>query len=425
MMQVFSNPLRHQSTKGGEIYPYYAGFSEAFVVDAVKWLDVEGGTVLDPWLGAGTTTRAAKGLRVNSIGFDLNPVMVLVAKAEQLDRADAHVLDPLAKKIVSYSETIRPSNESIPLEMFFEKKAAQWISATALAVWLHLVDAEPPADDSLGLRTVSSLPALFFVGLFNVVRALLAPLNTSNPTWIKTPSRPDQRVSVSRSVIQRAYSMEIRRLAELVLFRSFASNADTVASIAVADSRALPLKDRSVQGIVTSPPYCTRLDYGRATMPELLILESIGLACYEKSRLSLMGAAVTRHETIQPASPDWGETCQLLLEQIYRHPSKASQSYYYRSHYSYFSDIAKSVSEMARVVADNGKACVVVQDSYYKEIHNDLPKIFTEMASRVGLKKIGEYAYQKRRSMCRINSASSAYRSKRVPLEVALLFEKR
>lgn len=425
MSQAFSNPLRQGATKGGEIYPYYAGFSEAFVVDALKWLSPARGAVLDPWLGAGTTTRAAKGLRVNSIGFDLNPVMVLVSKAEQLDRADAHVLDPLARKIVAYSETIRPSREILPLEIFFDKKSAEWISATALAVWLHLVDSEPPTKESLGLKTVSPLPALFFVSLFNVVRALLAPLNTSNPTWIKTPPHPDQRISVCKSETKKAYLAEIKRLAEIILLRSLAGNVDAVASISVADSRALPLQDRSAQGVITSPPYCTRLDYGRATMPELLVLESIGLACYEESRLSLMGAAVTRQEVIQPASPDWGETCQALLEQIYHHPSKASQTYYYRSHYSYFSDMAKSVSEIARVMADNSKACVVVQDSYYKEIHNNLPQIFTEMAARTGLKKIGEHFYQKRRSMCRINSASSVYRAKRVPLEVALLFEKR
>ena len=425
MSKAFSNPLRQRSTKGGEIYPYYAGFSGGFIKDAVKWLGAEDGAILDPWLGAGTTTRTAKELRVNSIGFDLNPVMVLVAKAEQLDRADAHVLDPLAKKIVSYSETVRLTRERLPLEVFFDRGAAQCISATALAVWQHLVDENLPTKDKLGLQTVSPLPALFFVALFNVVRGLLATLQTSNPTWIKTPSHLDQRVFVSKSAIKKAFLTEIQRLSELILFRPVVGNADAVASISVADSRALPLTDRSVQGVITSPPYCTRLDYGRATMPELLILESIGLACYEKSRLSLMGAAVTRNEEIQHVNPSWGETCQALLEKIYHHPSKASKTYYYRSHFSYFSDMAQSVSEIARVMANNGKACIVVQDSYYKEVHNDLPKILTEMAARVGLEKTGEYVYQKRRSMCRINSASAAYRSKRVPLEVAILFEKR
>ncbi len=425
MPKVFSNPLRQGTNKGSEVYPYYAGFSEAFVVDAVNWLGLDRGTVLDPWVGAGTTTRAAKGLRVNSIGFDLNPVMVFVAKSEQLDRADANVLYPLAKKIVAYADTVLLSEEGSALEIFFERKTAKWISATALAVWLHLVDSEPPAKKDIRLQAVSPLPALYFVGLFNVVRALLAPLRTSNPTWLKTPIHSDQRVSASKSELKKAYLEEVQRLSTVILKRLMVAKEDTVTSISVADSRALPLQDRSVQGIITSPPYCTRLDYGRATMPELLILESIGLTKYEESRLKLMGAAITRHDAIQPVSSNWGETCQELLEKIYHHPSKASQSYYYRLHYSYFSDLYKSISEISRVMTGGGRACVVVQDSFYKEIHNDLPKIFTEMAAKGGIVKIGEHSYQKRRSMCQLNSASSAYRAKRVPMETALLFEKR
>lgn len=425
MPHPFSNPLRQRSSKDSELYPYYAGFSEAFVADAFGWLKLDGGTVLDPWVGAGTTTRAAKNFQVNSVGFDLNPVMVLVAKAEQLDRADAQVLAPLAKKIVAYSEAIRPRRKNLPLEIFFAEAPAQWISAIALAVWVHLVDEELPTEHSKGLHAVSPLPALFFVGLFNVTRALLAPLNTSNPTWIRTPSQPDQRIHVSRRSIFNAFIEEVNRLAGLAFCRPVVANKDALASIYVADSRALPLEDESVQGVVTSPPYCTRLDYGRATMPELLILESIGLACYEESRLSLMGAAVTRNEEILPVRPDWGETCTFLLEQIYHHSSKASKTYYYRSHYTYFRDIAKSVTEIARVLTKNGKACVVVQDSYYKEIHNDLPKIFTEMAAGAGLEKVGEYVYEKRRSMCRINSGTTPYRASRVPLETVILFHKR
>ena len=33
-----------------------------------------------------------------------------------------------------------------------------------------------------------------------------------------------------------------------------------------------------------------------------------------------------------------------------------------------------------------GRAVLVVQDSYYKDVHNDLPTITAEMAQSVGLK---------------------------------------
>lgn len=63
-------------------FPYYAGFSEAFASSAIASCNLKGAmTVLDPWNGSGTTTSAARRLGHCAIGFDLNPVMVVVARA--------------------------------------------------------------------------------------------------------------------------------------------------------------------------------------------------------------------------------------------------------------------------------------------------------------------------------------------------------
>ncbi|MFS8082702.1 MAG: hypothetical protein ACMG51_04555 [Ginsengibacter sp.] len=349
---------------------------------------------------------------------------MLVAKAELLDRSDGLVLTPLARKIVSFSKSIAPKLSYLPLEIFFDRKTSESIQTLALAIWLHLVDSESPKAEYQELRSVAPLSAVFFVGLFNVVRAVLAPLGTSNPTWIRTPEGPEQRISISKEFMWNAYLAEMVRLTNLVLSRPGRAVLDIDTTIAVADSRALPIGNGAVDGVLTSPPYCTRLDYGRSTMPELLILQSIGLAYYQDLRTKLMGASITRHQDLTQPKPLWGKTCEKLLEQIYNHPSKASKSYYFSSHYSYFDDVAASVSEISRVMSSGSRACIVVQDSFYKEIHNDLPKIFTEMACEVGLKKIGEFAYEKKHSMCWINSASSVYRKRRTPVEVALLFRK-
>jgi hypothetical protein len=42
--------------------------------------------------------------------------------------------------------------------------------------------------------------------------------------------------------------------------------------IEVASSESLPIGDKSVDFILTSPPYCTRIDYAVATMPELALI---------------------------------------------------------------------------------------------------------------------------------------------------------
>src|SRR4051794_27196705 len=73
---MFVNPKRSGAAID-ELYSYYAGFSPEFVSAALDRLRLaESTTLLDPWNGAGTTTRVAarRGFAVR--GFDINPVMV-------------------------------------------------------------------------------------------------------------------------------------------------------------------------------------------------------------------------------------------------------------------------------------------------------------------------------------------------------------
>jgi DNA modification methylase len=66
-------------------FPYYAGFPEAFASSILRTSGLSSeSTVLDPWNGSGTTTYAASKLGIPTIGFDINPVMVVVGRARLL-----------------------------------------------------------------------------------------------------------------------------------------------------------------------------------------------------------------------------------------------------------------------------------------------------------------------------------------------------
>ena len=86
------------------------------------------------------------------------------------------------------------------------------------------------------------------------------------------------------------------------------------------------------------------------------------------------------------ADSKWGRTCNSFLEGVREHPSKASSGYYYKSHVAYFGSLYRSLRELARVLKDGGHLILVVQDSYYKDIHNDLPLIVAEMAEGLAVR---------------------------------------
>ena len=58
---------------------HFACFPEKLIVDCIKAGCPEGGIVLDPFMGSGTTAVVAKKLNRNYIGFELNPEYVEIA----------------------------------------------------------------------------------------------------------------------------------------------------------------------------------------------------------------------------------------------------------------------------------------------------------------------------------------------------------
>src|SRR5713226_8901028 len=82
-------------------YRYYPCFSEDFAKSLLSSADLtKEQSVLDPWNGSGTTTSQAASLGLNSYGFDLNPVMVIIAKARSLDFAEYPSLQPLRAELL-------------------------------------------------------------------------------------------------------------------------------------------------------------------------------------------------------------------------------------------------------------------------------------------------------------------------------------
>nr|WP_041284714.1 DNA methyltransferase [Desulfoscipio gibsoniae] len=71
-----------------------------FVKDVLDRITIQkGATVLDPWNGSGTTTLVAAERGYKAIGFDINLVMFIVAKAKALDRGVANSIPSLARNI--------------------------------------------------------------------------------------------------------------------------------------------------------------------------------------------------------------------------------------------------------------------------------------------------------------------------------------
>ncbi len=74
-------------------YPYKGKFHPQMIRALLNFIGAkEGDTILDPFVGSGTTTLEAQILEINSIGIDVSPVCVLISKAKS---ESVNVLDKI------------------------------------------------------------------------------------------------------------------------------------------------------------------------------------------------------------------------------------------------------------------------------------------------------------------------------------------
>lgn len=411
------NPKRDYKALNGRAtwYPYYAGFSPSFARTLIDSLRLQRASrILDPWNGSGTTTFSALSAGHTAFGFDLNPVMVISAKAQMLNPLSRSSLAPLTAEIVKIAEgnSAPDIGRDDPLCHWMTPGSARSFRRIEAAVQHLFLSSSQPfimLSDSDESNNISDLASFFYVALFRSVRKLLSAFLGSNPTWVKRPASKHTRLRpIFTSIVEVFVNESHAMITTLTNERN--KKWPGVAHIATASSEALPIQEKSIDLVLTSPPYCTRIDYAVATSFELAILGYDNGYGFEKLRQGLIGTSVVPNSPPNIRS-EWGHTCTRFLKHVAEHQSKASQGYYLKNHLQYFHALYRSIEEISRVLRPNGICTVVVQDSYYKDVHNDLPRIFIEMADTKALNFARRVDFAHNRTMAGINPGIRKYRS--------------
>ncbi|MDO9022941.1 MAG: DNA methyltransferase [Deltaproteobacteria bacterium] len=375
------SPKRLLSNRGLDAwYPYYAGFSTAFARRVLECLNLPTRSrVLDPWNGSGTTTCAAYELGLSAIGIDLNPVASVIAAG----KLAAIVLDEdvLGRAIDALAERFRgrsTAHHSDALSVWLEPQSAGLMSR--LVEQAKLVG-EGTAVRSRRLKVetgFSPVSSFLLLCLLRSGRQLAIKRCWSNPTWVKVR----EPASVKASEWREAFVHTAR-----AFLREASSRKTGVAGHArlmTADARDMASLEGGADVILTSPPYCTRIDYAMTTGFELAALGLGAEMDFRALRENLMGTPVIRGNPGDIAASVFSSGVENTLRRVSEHPSWASNGYYRRNLQQYFLDAQAAVAGMSKVLRPGGVGIVIVQNSYYKEIEIDLPELYADMARHVG-----------------------------------------
>lgn len=397
-----------------EWYRYYAGYSAAFVNQVISEAVTDASVILDPWNGTGTTTVVAANRKIEALGFDINPAMVVVSRARLLDKGVSASIDALADDIIAHATPVKITEE--PLLFWFNKRASASIRGLQASTHRLLVDSSSrPFSVLSAVAGMSTLASFFYTALFRTIRLLIEPVSGTNPTWWKRLEE-NKRLRPKDDLIFECF----RQVAIDLSKGLHRVNFDVETTIRVGNCRQLPVEDNLVDAVISSPPYCTRIDYGVSTRPELAIL-----GASEKDIKALRDSMVGTPTVTGDFGLDelWGRKASSFLSQVMKHESKASSSYYLKYFRQYYSGMWDSLGELRRVIKPGGKAVLVVQDNHYKEVRNDAPGILMEMANLKGFERASRHDFTVSNNRASMNPRAKKYRKKAKAVESVIVLQ--
>ncbi|MCS7143274.1 MAG: site-specific DNA-methyltransferase [Aigarchaeota archaeon] len=317
---------------------YKEGFSRELVWNLLTEFGIEGGVVLDPFVGSGTTTLTCMERGIESIGIDTSPLAVLVSYAK------TRVYDP------------------VRLETYFEsliRRSPIKVSEEGLRPITMRVFKKPTLLEILAMREhVSEIPEFDYRSFFTLalmraaMRCSYVYKDGSSIRIVKRhvpPFRPTFR-RVVREMVSDVKSIKL---------------LSGPATIIKGDARSMErIEGQTIDAIITSPPYLNKIEYTRVyEVEEDLFLHD------------------TKRESMRSYIGTVPKSLKSLPLDVDGLPDSAI---------AYLSDMEEVLREMYRVLVSEGTAAIVVAGAVYNQIVVETDVLIAEIAQRIGfeVKKI-------------------------------------
>ena len=284
------------------IYPYKGKFHPQMIRALLNYIGVESGdNVLDPFIGSGTTALEAQLLGVNCIGIDVSPLCVLQSR------------------IKTESVDVLPEIQSVK----------ESISLTATSPLLGSGDQLDKEIESLTNEKVRNF--------FSMAKMVALSDN-------------DRRGRNFHTAFAENLGLMTKSVSDYVDARRKLNLALGHVDIRQGDSRALPLRDGEIDGIITSPPYSIALDY---VANDAHALEEMGHNL-EKIRGGFIGVGGTGRTRID----------------------------------LYDADMRRSFAEMYRVLGEGRFAAIVIGNASYMGNEVQTVDFTTKECEKLGFKLV-------------------------------------
>lgn len=350
-------PIQNRKLPVYRWYNLNHSFSRDLVINLLEEYNYQSGdVVLDPFCGSGTTMLACREKNINSIGVDLMPLSVFSAKSKLLEFS--------RPKVELDFEHIFPSRQ---YDFGFE----------AADPYLHKCFPLEELTKLLHLRyTISQMPeperSFFALALLNVLKKVSYTKNDGAFLRFKTDVEP-------RS-LEDTYPSQVRMMMDDL---DVMLNGHSCQNALRGDARNIPLRDSSIDGVITSPPYPNRHDYTRIYAVELLFDFLDDNEALKQLRYRMLRSNVEARRTVDIKGYYPPARLVKLTDEL--KTKKLPNRKVIDMVWGYFEDMYGVLREVARVCKPGAVIAFTVGNAKYGGIMFPVDELLAEIGENVGL----------------------------------------
>lgn len=329
-----------------------------------------GSLVLDPMAGSGTVLRAAAERGHKGLGFDMDPLAVLMARVWTTP-VDTDEIRGAASRLAARVQAMNLEDVSLPwlddddetskfIEYWFGTQQRSDLRKIAYV----LQDADGPVGDALRIA---------------LSRIIITKDRGASLARDVSHSRPHRVRDENDFEVVPQFVRSADRLSKLLGERPL---LDSSVEVSLGDARCLPGVEAPVaDAAITSPPYLNAIDYIRGHRMSLVWLG------YRVSELrEIRAQSIGSERAPQPGSNL--ALAELLVSSL--GPLEKLPNDVRRMIDRYVLDLLGMMSELRRVLRPGGKAILVIGNSTLRGVFVRNAEVVATIAERIGFEPVRE-----------------------------------
>ncbi|HZY93787.1 MAG TPA: DNA methyltransferase [Candidatus Bathyarchaeia archaeon] len=336
---------------------------------AIHKFTTRGNVVLDPFCGSGTTNVEAKLWARNSYAIDVDPLARLLAKVKTTP-LDEIKLRSQQNKL--FNEIVKSNQSEIPSfpnrDYWFRGDVLEDLGIIYAAI-LRIEDRD--------------VREFFLV----VLSSILKEVSNADPKFLYALAiSRHMRAKTKRAIDAKKIFIERTNvLVPKMIAFSKACSKESLAQIIGEDARMIQLADRTVNLVMTSPPYLNAVDYPRAHQLQLYWFG------FWKGPLGELKRAYIGNEqapaTLYSKMPKYGnELLDSILKELWSIDKKRAYVVY-----QFFRDMRETMLEIKRVLVDEGHFCYAIADNLIRKIPVPTHTVIGQIAEELGFARVDSF----------------------------------